>query len=253
MRAGRRRVCGTVHGWSRGDERTREVRFAARGSASDAAIADKRIYPYSVLPLPAYDLAVSTTTDMDENNVEATSEWVQFWRVVRPEAAAKPAGLRRDHAATSISSPESRACWRTAQSIDIHTFKCGLYLVRGVERLRAVDDVRAGLSQGKDCGVPVLTGHHWLQTVPEAHAVVSLDISDPEHPREVSKLGWWARRSSRTGCSIHPTGRRVVLNSSGGGRGQPAVRDQLRSGLPASSSLDDRFRERGQHTPRASR
>ena len=120
--------------------------------------------------------------------------------VVRPEAAAKPACLCRDHAATSISSPESRACWQTAQSIYIHTFKCGLYLVRGVERLRAVDDVRAGLSQGKDCGVPVLTGHHWLQTVPEAHAVVSLDISDPEHPREVSKLGWWARTSSRTGC-----------------------------------------------------
>jgi hypothetical protein len=24
---------------------------------------------------------------------------------------------------------------------------------------------------GKDCGVPVMTGHYWLQTVPQTHAL----------------------------------------------------------------------------------
>lgn len=50
------------------------------GSASDPAVAD-RVYPYSVLPLPALDRAVSTTTDMDPSSKNATSEWVQFWRL----------------------------------------------------------------------------------------------------------------------------------------------------------------------------
>ena len=72
--------------------------------------------------------------------------------------------------------------------------------------------------QGKDCGVPVLTGHYWLQTVPEAHAVIALDISDPEHPREVSKL-MVGEDEQPHWMSIDPTGRHVVLNSSGGGKG----------------------------------
>ena len=34
----------------------------------------------------------------------------------------------------------------------------------------------------------VLTGHYWLQTVPQTHALVALEITDPEHPREVSSV-----------------------------------------------------------------
>ena len=51
------------------------------GAARDDAIPNKWIYPYSVLPLPAIDRAVSTSTDMDDKNTKATSEWLQFWRL----------------------------------------------------------------------------------------------------------------------------------------------------------------------------
>ncbi|MEO7454944.1 MAG: hypothetical protein ABIY52_01685, partial [Gemmatimonadaceae bacterium] len=51
------------------------------GSAADTTIADRYIYPYSVLPLPRFDRALSTTTDMDEANEKATSQWVQLWRL----------------------------------------------------------------------------------------------------------------------------------------------------------------------------
>ena len=51
------------------------------------------------------------------------------------------------------------------QSVYVHTFNCGLYLVRGVDRSEPSATFVKGFP-GKDCGVPVLTGHYWLQTVP---------------------------------------------------------------------------------------
>ena len=52
-----------------------------RPSASDPAINDRFIYPYSVLPIAPIDRALSTTTDMNPGNKRATSQWVQLWRV----------------------------------------------------------------------------------------------------------------------------------------------------------------------------
>ena len=71
---------------------------------------------------------------------------------------------------------------------------------------------------GKNCGVGVLTGHYWLQTVPETHAVVALDIADPEHPRETSAIAFGQDEEPHW-MSIDPSGRRLVMNSSGGGEG----------------------------------
>jgi hypothetical protein len=56
------------------DERGSVIRSR---SAHDPAIADPRLYPYSVLPIPAVDRAVLTTTDMDAGHKEATAQWVQ--------------------------------------------------------------------------------------------------------------------------------------------------------------------------------
>jgi hypothetical protein len=36
--------------------------------------------------------------------------------------------------------------------------------------------------------VPVVAGRYWLQPSGPEHAVVSLDVSDPSRPREVSRL-----------------------------------------------------------------
>src|SRR6185436_14365713 len=51
------------------------------GSANDSQIEDKRIYPYSVVALPEFDRAISTTTDMDHADTTQTSQWVQIWRL----------------------------------------------------------------------------------------------------------------------------------------------------------------------------
>jgi hypothetical protein len=224
------------------DERGAVIRSVAAG---DTAIPDRYIYPYSVLPIPALDRAVSTTTDMDEGNKKATSQWVQLWRLsdlTLLRTIALPPGPRGDeHEFTGepLLLPDGKSAY-------IHTFNCGLYLVRAIDS----DQPRATFVkgfEGKNCGVPVLASHYWLQTVPDAHALVSLDIADPEHPREVAtlKLGddeqphWMA---------IDATGRRIAMNSAGAGTGNRLFVIDFD---PASGALtlDERFRDAGATRP----
>jgi hypothetical protein len=240
--AGPRTVERSTGGLVEMDERGQVIRSA---SASDPRIEDTRIYPYSVLPMPAIDRAVSTTTDMDESNKKATSEWVQFWRwsdLTLLRSIRLPPGPRGDeHHLTG----EPRLL-QDGQSVYIHTFSCGLYLLRGVDRPEPSSTFVWGF-KGRDCGVPILAGHYWLQTVPEAHAVVVLDISDPEHPREVSSLAVGDDEQPHW-MAIDPTGRRVVLNSSGGGTGNRLF---VLAFDPASGrlALDERFRDPGSTRP----
>ena len=193
-------------------EMTERGEVLRAGSARDTGIPDPRIYPYSVLPLPAIDRAVSTTTDMDMTNAKATAEWVQFWRLsdltLLKSIALKP-GPRGDE---NQLSGEPRLL-PDGKSIYIHTFNCGMYLLRGVgdpePNARLVHSF-----PGKECGVPVLTGNYWLQPVPGTHALVALDISDPDNPREVSTVTFGDDEKPHW-IAIDPSGRRIVLNSGG--------------------------------------
>lgn len=220
------------------DERGTVIRSS---SAIDSAIPDRNIFPYAVLPIAAVDRAVSTTTDMDEANQQATSEWVQFWRLsdlkLLRSIALAPGPRGDEHRFTG----ELRLL-PDGKSVYIHTFNCGLYLVRGVDGGQPTSTFVKAF-EGRNCGVPVLTGNYWLQTVPEAHALVALDITDPEHPREVSsvKLG---DDEQPHWIAIDGTGRRVVLNSAGSGRGNRLFVVDFD---PASGalSLDERFRDAG--------
>lgn len=191
------------------DERGTVVR--AR-SASDPAIRDRFIYPYSVLELASTDRAISTTTDMDEKNTRSTAEWVQLWRLsdltLLKSIALSPGPRGDEHHFTG-----EPYLLPDGKSVYIHTFNCGLYLVRNIESDTPTASFVKGFT-GKGCGVPVLIGHFWIQPVPETFSVVSLDISDPERPREVSSINvgkdeyphWLAK---------DPTNSRLVLNSGG--------------------------------------
>jgi hypothetical protein len=219
------------------DERGNVVRS---GPASDTAIADRRIYPYSVVAMAPIDRAVSTTTDMDQADSAATSEWVQFWRLsdlkLLKSIALKP-GPRGDEQRFT-GEPRLLA---DGKSVYIHTFNCGLYLVRGVDTPDPSAIFVKGFP-GKNCGVPILSGHYWLQTVPDAHALVAVDITDPEHPRDVSQVSFGDEESPHW-IAIDGTGRRVVLNSAGS-KGNRLFIVNLD---PATGrlSIDDRFRDPG--------
>jgi hypothetical protein len=170
------------------------------------------LYPYHVLPLPGIDRALSTTTDMDDGNKPATSEWVQLWRLsdlkLLKTFALQPGPRGDEHRFTG----ELRLL-PDGKSVYAHTFSCGLYLIRDID----TDQPRTTFVKSftrDSCGVPVLTGRFWLQPVPYDHALVSLDISDPERPREVSRVTFGDDEGPHW-ASLNATGRRVVVNSAG--------------------------------------
>jgi len=224
------------------DERGTVIRSAR---AADSSIADKRIYPYSVLPIPALDRAVSTTTDMDSDNVKATGQWIQLWRfsdlkLLRSVALAP--GPRGDENQLT-GEPRLLA---DGKSVYVHTFNCGIYLLHGLESDQPTSKLVYSF-KGKYCGVPLRVGNFWLQTVSYAHALVALDISDPEHPREVSRVDvgddeqphWIASDS---------TGRRIVMNSAGGGSGNRLFIIDF-DPTTGALTMDGRFRDHGASRP----
>jgi hypothetical protein len=213
------------------------------GSAADTTIQDRMLYPYSVLPIPSMDRAVSTTTDMDHADTIATSQWVQIWRLSDLKLLttfALPPGPRGDE---NKYTGESRLL-AGGRSVYIHTFNCGLYLLRNIESGRPTAKFVKGF-EGTDCGVPILTGHYWLQTVPDAHSLVALDISDPEHPREVSRVNVGADEYPHW-IAIDARKRRIVLNSAGRGSRLFIIDFDPATG---ALTLDTRFRDAGSDRP----
>ena len=224
------------------DERGTLIRAT---SARDTTISDRRLYPYSVLPIPALDVAVSTTTDMDERDSLATSEWVQLWRLsdlkLQRSIALTPGPRGDEHRFTG----EPRLL-PDGKSVYIHTFNCGLYLLRDVETPRARAALVATFA-GKDCGVPILAGKYWIEPVPSTHSVVSLDVSDPEHPRQVSSITVGNDETPHW-LAIDSSGRRLVLDSGGNSKGNRIFIIDLD---PATGmlKLDERFRDAGASSP----
>ena len=66
------------------------------------------------------------------------------------------------------------------------TFTCGLYRLTDIATAPKVEFVYS--FPGKWCAVPVVVGNYWVWTIPGLHAVVSLDVSNPAKPKEVSRL-----------------------------------------------------------------
>jgi hypothetical protein len=77
-------------------------------------------------------------------------------------------------------------------SILLNAYGCGFYRVNGVEisapTIQHVYTIDVPPQQLGSCGVPVVVGPYWVMTVGRAHLLVALDIRDPAHPVEVSRL-----------------------------------------------------------------
>lgn len=234
---GPRSIGGLVHMNERGEV----IRSA---SAGDSAITYSHLYPYHALPLPGIDRAVSSTTDMDDKNKPATSEWVQIWRLsdltLLKSFALAPGPRGDEHQYTG----ELRLL-PDGKSVYLHTFNCGLYLLRDLDQPQPRATFVKSF-EGGNCGVPVISGRYWLQTVPEAHALVALDISDPEHPREVSRVSFGDDEGPHW-AAIDRTGRRVVVNSAGSTPNRLYIVDVDAS--TGALSLDQRFRDAGSSSP----
>lgn len=211
------------------------------GSAVDPQAPDAAIAPYSVLALPAIDRALSTDTSMMDFE-KLPGGKVQVWRLSDLKLLktfalpAGPRGTENQH------SGEPRLL--ADGSLYVHTFECALYHVTGLEG--APHATLAYKFEGRFCAVPIVTGHWWLQTVPAAHAVVVLDITDPEHPREVSRVTLDEKQQPHW-VSLEPGGRRIVINS--GERAEHRVFIADFDPKTGALTLDAKFRDPGSARP----
>ena len=205
---------------------------------------DRRIRPYSAVIVKALDRIVTTTTDMDG---DAPVQAVQLWRLSDLKLLRTfdlPHGPRGDEGAFTA---EPRLLG-DGKTVLVSTFSCGLYLLHGLDGASPSGQLVSWFPRKKDtaCAIPVISGHYYLVTVPAWSAVVSLDISDPATPREVSRLSFGADDVPHW-ISLEPNGRRVVVT----GYAAMKHRVNIANFDPSTGQLtmDEKFRDAGASVP----
>jgi len=181
-------------------------------SASAATPADSTVRPYSLAVVPALDRLVTTATDM---HGELTSSAVQIWRLsdlTLLQTIQLPPGPR-GYERFLTAEPRVLDDGRTVM---VSTFQCGLYRLRGLDgaEVRAEWVHTSEWVEHKYCAVPLLAGKFWMVPSGAEHAVIVLDISEPDRPREVSRLTF-AEDEVPHWLALDPTGTRVVITGYG--------------------------------------
>lgn len=187
------------------------VRYA---EATTEGVDDKEITPYSLEVVPSLDRAVSTTTSM----IEDTGVGLQVWRLsdlkllhtLRIPADHAHGAQPNDTVPHHLFPGEPRLL-SDGKTIMLATFTCGLYTLTGIETNKPrVTPVY--VFPGTNCAVPVRIGKYWIQTVPDIHAVVALDVSNPASPREVSRIDL-GEASKPHWLAADDSGQLLVVNS----------------------------------------
>jgi hypothetical protein len=202
------------------------------------------VRPYSAAVVPALDRIVTSTTDMHEG--PDRGNLVQVWRL-SDLALLHTFPLPGDPGGPADYTAEPRLL-ADGRTVLMTTFSCGLFLVENLAG-DAPSARQVGTFPRKDgtyCAIPVVTGRHLLITVPAYPAVVSLDLSDPASPREVSRLALGPGDVPHW-IALEPAGGRVVLT----GYGDLTHRVLVARFDPATGALalDERFREPGAAGP----
>ena len=214
-----------------------------RGAVVRAASAlregvDRRVRPYSAAILPNIDRVVVTTSDMDNRD---TTRVLQFWRLsdlTLQQSIELPNGARGDE---GYRSAEPRVL-SDGKTVLVSTFNCGLYLIDSIASTHPGAQLVASFPRklGTSCAVPVVVGQYYLITVPAWSAVVSLDVSDPRHPREVSRITLGTDDVPHW-IGIEPDHKRLVIT------GYQALQTRVLLALFDESNgmltLDERFRD----------
>jgi hypothetical protein len=160
-------------------------------SAADTSVHEP-IRPYAFALLPTLDRVVVTSAAMLE---DTSANVIQIWRLsdltllhtlTVPEA---PTPDGKPLSGTNGLPFEPRVL--ADGSVFFNSYRCGFYHLTGVAAatpsLRAVYAIPTSDHKGA-CGVPLLLGRYWIMAVGRAHSLVTLDVQDPEHPREVQRL-----------------------------------------------------------------
>jgi len=210
-----------------------------RSSSANGAGIDPGLRVYSAGVVGLLDRVVTTTTDM-EKDFDASRQ-LQIWRM---------SDLKLLHTITLPNGPAGNESMLTAEprvladgrTVMVSTFNCGLYLLEGLDGETPSGKLVASFPQRAEtsCAIPVVSGKYYLLTVPAWSAVVSLDISDPASPREVSRVSFGPDDVPHW-ISISPDHRRLVVTGYKGMRHRIMV--VTFDSATGKLAADDRFRE----------
>jgi hypothetical protein len=232
-------------------ELDRDGHLVRASSARAATVDSMQMRPYSLAVLPAIDRVVSTSTDMTGD----FGAHLQIWRLSDLsllQTIELPATEARDghaHHATMTSKGEDHHLFpgeprvlADGRTVLLGTFTCGFYRVTDIDAREARVEFLFAFG-GENCAVPVLTGSWWIQTVPDEHALVTLDVSDPGHPREVHRVTFDSSFAPHW-LAFDEGGSRLVVND-GRARTQIVQLDQHTGALV----IDPAFRDEGAAGP----
>jgi hypothetical protein len=215
-----------------------------RSSSSDGPGVPAGLRTYSAGIVPSLDRIITTTTDMDESNPYPANQ-LQIWRL---------SDLALLHTITLPPGPHGEASFSAeprvlgdGRTVLVTTFSCGLYLLQGLETETPAARLVGAFPRSKDtyCAIPVVSGHFLLMTVPYSD-VVSLDISDPAHPRVAARLTLPPGQVPHW-IALEPNTRRLVLT--GYGTLENRVLLATFDSATGALALDRRFREEGDTVP----
>jgi hypothetical protein len=207
-------------------------------SSADPAFPGAAIRTYGLEVLASVDRVITTSSPMDS---EKTAHVIQIWRLsdlALLKTIAMP-GIPGDSVEQYPFEVRVLADGRTAL---LNSYACGFYRVSDLDlpepRVELVLSMREPRRFG--CAVPVIRGKYWLMPIAYAHTIVTLDISDPAHPVEVSAFPTDSTFFPHW-IAADPGSDRLVLTEQGDG--PPRV---LMVRLDPSSgrlSWDERFQE----------
>jgi len=175
-----------------------------RASSADVDGMDKKLlWPYSLLALPRIDRVITTSTEMGlpawamphaqgeshESHSYTDTHHVQIWRLSDLRLLSTVDLPVPANGKSNLNPAEPRLL--PDGSVYVNTFNCGLFRLTGLEGSspKAVSVWQfPGAGSKEECAVPVVIGKYWIQTDPSLPGLITLDISDPAKPVEVSRL-----------------------------------------------------------------
>ncbi len=218
-------------------------------SAADPDAPGALLRPYSLAIVPALDRVVVSSYDMGEDmgfegGRRGRTRAVQVWRLSDLAVLATidlppgPGGGRDEQPGEPRVLPDGR-------TVLVSTFTCGLYRITGLASGAPDAEFVHGFDGG-GCAVPVVLGGFWIQSVPSAHAVVALDVSDPSSPREVSRVTLGPRNFPHW-LALDPASGRIVVADRGDG--EPRIFVLTVDQETGELAVDERFRDPGSERP----
>ena len=162
------------------DDRGNVVRSV---STADPAFPDALLMPYGVAVLPEQDRIVSTNSSMHDPDLLSGVTY-QVWRLsdlkLLKTAYFDPGAGHYAH----IAPEEPRVA--ADGSVYVQSLGCGIERITGLTTKPVAKLIHT--FPGNWCGVPTIVDNFLIQSVPAIHGLIALDISNPNKPKEVSRL-----------------------------------------------------------------